>query len=190
MAEAEFRHVVTASFRAGKTSSVARSLWQWDYGIVLRFDGISLPDAYEVHFSNSATGGDAVSQTGTSDGVAIPNIMFESGKPVYAFVYLHDDLDDGETAYTAVIPVHERPKPNYDEVTPEQQSAFEIMYAQMEKAARAESVRVSAEEDRSQREEERIAAEEARVSAEVIRVQNEVERISGEAERVSAELER
>lgn len=190
MAEAEFRHVVTASFRAGKTSSVARSLWQWDYGIVLRFDGISLPEAYEVHFSNSATGGDAVSQTGTSDGVVVPNIMFESGKPVYAFVYLHDDLDDGETAYTAVIPVHERPKPNYDEVTPEQQSAFEIMYAQMEKAIRAESVRVSAEEDRLQREEDRIAAEEARISAEVIRVQNEAERISGEAERVSAELER
>lgn len=190
MAEAEVRHVVTASFRAGKTSSVARSLWQWDYGIVLRFDGISLPDAYEVHFSNSATGGDAVSQTGTSDGVVVPNIMFESGKPVYAFVYLHDDLDDGETAYTAVIPVHERPKPNYDEVTPKQQSAFEIMYAQMEKAIRAESVRVSAEEDRSQREEERIAAEEARGSAEAIRVQNEAERISGEAERVSAELER
>lgn len=33
-------NIVTAAFPAHRLSIVTRSLWQWDYGMTLKFDGI------------------------------------------------------------------------------------------------------------------------------------------------------
>lgn len=94
-------------------------LWQWDYGQVLRIQGLNLPKAVEIHFSLQESGGEAKKRIGfTKDGVTdvvIPESMLENEEAIddynaYAFVYLTDDTS-GQTEYKICMPVKARPKP-------------------------------------------------------------------------------
>ena len=117
-------NIVQARFLYGR-STKTRALWQWDYGIVLRFEGLDLPPAYTVHFANQPQSGNALQQVGNADGVAVPDTLLETGLPVYAWVYLHTGEDDGETVYSVMIPVNKRPKPTNETPTPAQKSAID-----------------------------------------------------------------
>ena len=45
-------------------------IWQYDYGQILRIQGLTLPTAVEVHFSLQNTGGETTTRIGvTKDGV-------------------------------------------------------------------------------------------------------------------------
>ena len=125
-------NVILASFGASNLIRT-RSAYQYDYGMILQFQGIELPTAYEVHFSNIDTG-NAVTQIGNEDGVTIPDTMFLSGESINAWVYLHTGEDDGETVYTAVIPVLERAKPHNGTPTPVQQDAITEAIAALDSA--------------------------------------------------------
>ena len=94
--------------------------YQYDYGQILRFDGIDLPAAYEVHFANTPTG-EALTVLGDETGVSVPDELLQTGKNVFAWVYLHTGEDDGETVYTAMIPVIDRAEPTGSTPTPVQQ---------------------------------------------------------------------
>lgn len=118
-------NVVVASFEEGNKITITEFKYQWDHGQVLRFEGLDLPAAYEVHFSNFDKNGDALAQIGDSEGVDIPDELFATGHDIYAFVYLHEGEDDGETVYKARIPVHKRPVPTDYTPTPAEQTAFE-----------------------------------------------------------------
>lgn len=101
---------VTAFIRAGQNEvTITRPLTQYDYGQVLLFSGVALPEAYEVVFSNSdmsdATG---KSQIGNSEGVTIPDEFLATGLPVYAWLFLHETGTDGRTVYKIKIPVRKR----------------------------------------------------------------------------------
>ena len=94
-------------------------LWQWDYGQVLRIQGLNLPNAVEIHFSLQKSGGEAKKRVGfTKDGVTdvvIPESMLENEEATddydaYAFVYLTDDTN-GQTECKICMPVKARPKP-------------------------------------------------------------------------------
>jgi len=111
-------NVVIASFGCGKTAKT-RAIYQYDYGMVLKLDGVELPVAYEVHFSNSLSG-ETISQIGNADGVAIPDNVLTSGANVYVWVYLHTGTDDGETVFHVQIPVTKRPEIGGAEPTPAQ----------------------------------------------------------------------
>lgn len=117
-------NVVTAAFGASKVVRT-RALYQWDYGQILRFAGLDLPEAYTVHFSNQGVGGEAKTMVGNSNGVDIPDEYLTTGQAVYAWVYLHAGEDDGETVYAVVIPVVARPRPTEDEPTPQQQGLID-----------------------------------------------------------------
>lgn len=106
-------------------------LWQWDYGQVLRIQGLNLPMAAEIHFSLRETGGEAVTRIGvTKDGVTdvvIPDSMLEnsgvtSNYNIYAFVYL-TDATSGQTEYKITLSVKARPKPEAFD-TPEEAELF------------------------------------------------------------------
>ena len=118
--------VIKAIFdQLGGNEITTESRYQYDYGMVLKFGGaVTLPQAYEVHFALDKTG-DAVTQIGGADGVTVPDSMFTSGSPIYAWVYLHDGETDGYTQYTAIIPVIKRAAPSDLEPTPVQQSAID-----------------------------------------------------------------
>ncbi len=110
--------MVTALFTDNETAR-AHGLWQWDYGQVLRIQGLSLAPAVEIHFSLSDKYGDAITRIGvTKDGVTevvIPESMLENGETrqnynIYAWIYLADN-NSGETIRKIVMSVTSRPKP-------------------------------------------------------------------------------
>lgn len=118
-------NIITAKFCSGATQAWASDAWQYDYGQVLKFDGVDLPEAYQVHFSNEPMTGETITQIGNSDGVSVPDQFFQSGETIYAWVYLHDGEDDGETVYMVTIPVKKRPQPSDEVPTPVEQSAID-----------------------------------------------------------------
>lgn len=115
-------NIIEAAFSGG-TISRTKQAYQYDYGQILKFTGLELPQAYEVHFANSEKG-NSVTQIGDSYGVAIPDSMFQSGAFIYAWVFLHAGNSDGETEYKVTIPIIKRARPTNATPTPVQQDAI------------------------------------------------------------------
>ena len=114
--------MVTANLRSIVTRTTP--LWQYDYGQILEITGVELPEAYEVHFANEPHGS-ATTMIGGADGVLVPDIYLTTGRPIYAWIYLHTGDADGETEYTIVIPVERRASISDAPPTPVQQSVIE-----------------------------------------------------------------
>ena len=111
--------IVTAIFNPDSATANAYGLWQWDYGQVLRIQGLHLPSMVEIHFSLQETGGTSVNRVGvTKDGVTdviIPDSMLENDGAdrtydMFAFIYL-TDATSGQTEYKIKLQVKSRPKP-------------------------------------------------------------------------------
>ena len=117
-------NIVKAVFRCC-TAYRTDPVFQYDYGLILKFLHIKLPDAYEVHFSNNQFGEDAMTVIGDENGVLIPDELLLSGKDVFAWLYLHTSEQDGETVYAVSIPVIERNKPSDIDVTPVEQNVID-----------------------------------------------------------------
>ena len=122
--------MVTAVFNCGDYAET-KEIWQWDYGQVLRIQGLSLPTATEIHFALQEAGGESATRIGvTKDGVTdvtIPDSLLENDGTaqrysIYAFIYLANG-DSGQTIKKITIPVKSRPKPQpFD--TPEDAQLF------------------------------------------------------------------
>ena len=135
------------------TFTDTKSIWQYDYGQILRIQGQKLPKAVEIHFSLTQSSGDSITRIGTTkDGVTdvpIPDSLLEnSGKSqnydIYAYIYIEDGTY-GNTEYRIRIPVRTRPKPEIHE-TPEEAELFrEAIKAVNDAAGRAETAEKSAE---------------------------------------------
>ena len=111
----------------------AEPLTQGDYGQKLVFEGVDLPQAYEVHFSNTPDGM-SKSYPGDDTGVSVPDEFLLSGDPIYIWVFLHQTEDDGRTIYVGYIPVKRKSSVSNDPITPVQQNAFTQMMAILETA--------------------------------------------------------
>lgn len=115
--------IVNAYCLRSDRQTVTRALTQYDYGQTLMLHDVTLPETYEVHFSNSEAQGTTKTVIGNADGVEIPDEYLRTRKPVYAFLVLHKDADDGRTVYKIKIPVNPRPAPTDEPITPQEQSA-------------------------------------------------------------------
>lgn len=141
-------------------------MYQFDYGQILKFTGVELPFAYEVHFSNEEHG-DSITSIGDSNGVVIPDQFFLSGEDIYFWIYLHDDENDGETEYSGVIPIVERTKPTNYEPTPVQQDTITQAIAALDAAVEQTGLDVIATNDAKEAAQEaQRLAEEAQGKAE------------------------
>lgn len=155
--------MITAIFENNQLVSYLLKTWQYDYGQILRIEGLNLPTAVEIHFSLTEKGGEAVTRVGmTKDGVTdvvIPDGFLENNDiaqdyRIYAFIYLRDDTS-GQTEYKIPISVTSRPKPEAFN-RPEDGEIFkEAIQAVRESKTAAETAKESAE----------TAAESARQSA-------------------------
>ena len=125
-------NVITASFAEGCTSTKTAALWQWDYGQVLQITGLELPQSFEAHFTNTPGGGHAKVQIGLNGQVSIPDRYFESGQPIYCYIYLHSGAADGETEYAITIPVKPRAVPLGEAVTHEEQGVIQQYMAALQ----------------------------------------------------------
>ena len=109
-----------ACFKEGSRTAEVKDIWQWDYGQILRIQGLNLPSAVEIHFSLDEHGGEAVRRIGlTKDGVTdvpIPDSMVENesayGDSYYFFAYIYlTDETSGNTEYKIRAKVSTRSKP-------------------------------------------------------------------------------
>ena len=174
---------VTATFGGyNRTQAIAfPEAWQWDYGQILKVNGLNLPEYFEVHFSNNKESGDSSTAIGTDGEVIIPDGYLTTGEKIYAFIYLHETQSDGETEYRIEIPVRKRPKPTHEEPTPEQQSEIEELIAALNGAV------ARAGEEAEASEASRIAADNAQAAAE--RAQGAAETAQSEAESAKRDAE-
>ena len=117
----------------GARSAMARALYQYDYGQILRITDLVLPFAYEVHFSDTKTG-NSVTMIGNADGVEIPDACLLASGNVYCWFYLHDTESDGETRYEVLIPILSRAKPTNAAPTPVQQDVIDQAIAALDAA--------------------------------------------------------
>jgi len=121
-------NVIVAAFGGNKVVRTA-ARWQWNYGQIIQFEGLDLPGTFTVHFSNNDEIGTAKGATGRDNTVIIPDEYFLTGQTIYAWIFLHAGVDDGETVYKIIIPINKRPKPTDEEPTPVQQSQIETAIA-------------------------------------------------------------
>lgn len=109
-----------ARFKEVSRTAEVKGIWQWDYGQILRIQGLNLPTAVEIHFSLDEHGGEAVRRIGvTKDGVTdvvVPDTMLENesayGDSYYFFAYIYlTDETSGNTEYKIRAKVSTRSKP-------------------------------------------------------------------------------
>ena len=152
-----------------------RSVWQYDYGQILRIQGENLPKAVEVHFSLNEVGGDSITKIGvTTDRITevqVPDELLENGGArfkynIYAFVYTEDGAS-GNTEYRVRIPVQARPKPS-DHVTPDNTDIDpfgDVVKAVNNAAERAEASEQKAKEHAASASESAVTAEKTKEDA-------------------------
>lgn len=146
-------NIITAVFSEAETNIRAETAWQYDYGQILRIQGLNLPKAVEIHFSLEETGGTSVTRIGTTKDsvtdVTIPDSMLENegtdqNYKIYAFIYLSEN-NSGNTEHKITIPIKARPKPEVPG-TPEEPELFrKAVEAVNEAAGRAEKAQEQAE---------------------------------------------
>lgn len=199
--------MVTVVFNPGDTSASKYSaLSQYDYGQVLRIQGLNLPAAVEIDFALQPTGGTSVPRIGiTEDGVTdvvIPDSMLENNDStndysIYAFVFLTDETS-GQTEYRITLGVTARPKPEVPGGTDNPDIFHEAVQAVREAAEQAAESEKQAEgwahgrEDLPERAEDNAryyagqAQEDSRKTAEDRKeVERLVESVSGIDEQVA-----
>lgn len=109
-------NIITAN--AGDNQYVKTdSVFQYDYGLILKIDGITLPAEYEVHFCNKNSKA-AKTVTGDENGVAVPDEYLRNGEDVHAYLYLENENEYGYTVYNIHIPVVDRAAIDTEEITP------------------------------------------------------------------------
>lgn len=134
-------NTITMKLMKGKLNR-SLPLYQYDYGQVLKLEGVELPVAYEVHFSNSDTG-NAKTSIGNADGVVIPDEFLLSGEQIRVWLFLHEGTNDGETEYKGIIPVHARAKPTDQAPTPVQQDVITQTIAALDEAVEQSETNVT-----------------------------------------------
>lgn len=146
--------MVIVAFPPGEKYAVNyTTLDQYDYGQILRIQGLKLPKTVEVHFSTQETGGTSITRVGvTKDGVTdvlIPDSVLENGDTtqnysIFAFVYV-TDATSGKTEYRAKLEVKARPKPEVPGGGDNPDIFHEAVLAVRESAEKAEEAQKQAE---------------------------------------------
>lgn len=109
-------------------------VYQYDYGQVLQLDGFeNLPDPFEMHFASDING-ESLLAIGEDGIVAVPDECLMRRQPVYAWLFMHDDENDGETVYLIEIPIISRAKIPKNKATPEQRDEIEHAIALLQTA--------------------------------------------------------
>lgn len=110
--------ITTVSLAAKEDKYYAdKTLYQWNYGQILRIVDADLPMVVEVGFSTTEKSGNSDVRVGSTNNgvttVTIPNKLFEEERStdysIYAFVYVTDE-NSGTTVHEIVIPVKARAK--------------------------------------------------------------------------------
>ena len=117
-------NIIEISFN-GKQMAFVDSEYRLDSGMYLKFMDIDLPEAYQVHFANRQHGA-SFESIGNADGVRIPDNVWTSTEPIFAWVYLHPTNDSAVTKYEVrIIKKVRADLPNGVEPTPYEQTVID-----------------------------------------------------------------
>ena len=143
------KNIIKVYFK-GTHLTHSKTQYQYNHGMILHFADLNLPQAFETHFANKQHG-NSKTVIGSENKVEIPDEYFWTGaNEIFAWVYLHSDVDDGETVYEVRIPLVKRAKPSDEEPLPEQQSAIDRAIAELSHAV--ETTNADAEQTSADRE--------------------------------------
>nr|DAZ35967.1 MAG TPA: hypothetical protein [Caudoviricetes sp.] len=145
--------IVTARFATDDNYANVYDIYQWDYGQILRIEGLKLPNMVEIHFSLQETSGEAKTRIGvTKDGVTdvvIPDSFLENegiGDNYKIFVWIYvADKDSGRTEYKITIHIKARAKPEISHGGQDGEMFQEAVEAVRDAAARASESEKQAE---------------------------------------------
>lgn len=179
-------NIIRAVF-CGTTTTSASGLYQYDYGQILKFEGIDLPSTYEVHFCNEGED-ETITVLGNADGVEIPDQFLTDGAAVRAWVFLHTGNDDGETEYAVRMPVVERPEPTEEQPTPVQQDIITQAIAALNNAVEETSASAQqAEQDAQTATTAAASAQESATSAQASATSAQEAAVSASGSALSAQ---
>lgn len=99
-------------------------VFQYDYGLTLVIDGVTLPSEYKVHFGNTKSAANKTA-IGGSEGVAIPDEYLLNGEDIHAYLYLSTNENNGFSVYHIRIPVTDRAAIAEEEITPIQHNVID-----------------------------------------------------------------
>lgn len=99
-------NIIEVTF-GSSTLVFTQPFYKYNSGMYYQFTDLDLPESYQVHFSNSPSG-TSIESVGTSDGVLIPDDVWQSGATIYAWIYLHPTETSGLTKYEVRTPVSGR----------------------------------------------------------------------------------
>lgn len=124
--------VITVNF-CGGMSATAEKRYMHDRGILLKTNGLPLPETYKVIF---ASAGDSTgeSQIGDSDGVLIPDHLFDELADITAYIYVPVDETTAYTVYMVTIPLVYEPEDGGAAPDPEQLDIIDQAIAKLNEA--------------------------------------------------------
>ena len=118
----------------GNRMAFVDSEYRLDSGMYLKFMDIDLPEAYQVHFANRQHGA-TFESIGNADGVRIPDDVWTSKEPIFAWIYLHPTEDSAVTKYEVrIIKKIRADLPNGVEPTPYEQTVIDEAIAALNTA--------------------------------------------------------
>lgn len=173
--------IVTARFATDDNYANVYDIYQWDYGQILRIEGLKLPNMVEIHFSLQETSGEAKTRIGvTKDGVTdvvIPDSFLENegiGDNYKIFVWIYvADKDSGRTEYKITIHIKARAKPEISHGGQDGEMFQEAVEAVRDAAARASE---------SEKQVERLTESNTQMQGEVAKDLEEVKKLSSQAQ--------
>lgn len=135
-------NVTEVTFNGARRTSTG-SLFQYDYGQILTFTDLELPETFEVDFAFNGCGASGRS-LGENNQVLIPDIYLQYNGTLMGYIFLHEGDEDGETVYVFSVPIIKRPEPTDSVPTPVEHSVITELIERMNTAV--EEAEQSAEE--------------------------------------------
>lgn len=184
--------MINAVFDRERTTTNTEPLYQWDYGQVIRIQGIKLPPAVEIHFADEFSE-DSITRIGTTkDGVTevtIPDSLLERAGKILSYIYV-SNTDSGKTEYKISTQIKDRAKPEAFD-TPGDEELFHKAIEEVNASAmRSEAAANESEKSREEAEaalqntEEAIRGIEGHVSA----AKNEIDAyVSGKEQEIKGD---
>ena len=158
-------NITIASFVGCSRERITEPLYQYDYGQILKIEGLELPFSFQAHFC-SLGDTQTITQVGTDNEVTIPDALLQKSLSILCYIYLHTGEDDGETEYKITIPVVARPKPSNATPTPVQQDEIDqLIIALNDGVSEAEGYAESAGQAKTDAENAVLQAEQAVLDA-------------------------
>lgn len=131
------KNIVNVEFNGERVTSTG-SLYQYDYGQILNFTDLELPEEFEIDFSFDRC---TVSETyiGRNNQVEIPQKYLQISGSINCYIFLHEGEDDGETEYVVHVPVKARPVRTDPTPTSEQESRIDYLLGRLDQAVASAS---------------------------------------------------